>query len=237
MAAKESLVRKLKEEIPEALRIMVGEGLFEKAYGHISVRIPDTGLCCMMGHIHDQQRTLDSIGADDILVVDMKGHVREGALEPPGEFYIHTEILKRRPDVGAVVHCHPKAPVTLSIAGQNVLPVSIRGTIFAPEVPTFTDPTQIDTAEKGAAHAEKLGDGRAVVLRAHGVTCVGKDLMEATVTTIDLSEVAQLQLDASSISKPLIIEDKYVSGGVIAGLEHEFFSSAWQYFVAKYRDR
>lgn len=34
-------VGEIRAQIVQALRIMVGEGLFEKAYGHISVRIPD----------------------------------------------------------------------------------------------------------------------------------------------------------------------------------------------------
>jgi L-fuculose-phosphate aldolase len=227
-------VRTQKALILQALRIMVGEGLFEKAYGHVSARIPETELCCLLGHIHDQERTLDSVTEEDIIVIDMAGSVHEGVLEPPGEFPIHTEIYKRRPEIGSIVHCHPRAPIILSIAGQNVRPVSMRAVIFAPEVPTFADPTQIDSPDRGAALAEALGNARAIVLRGHGVVCTGGDVVEASVTALDLDEAAQLQLAASSIGEPLIIEDEHISKGVIRGLEGEFFTSAWHYFVAKY---
>lgn len=223
----------LKEQVLQALRILVGEGLFEKAYGHISVRLSND-TCLMTGHIHGQQKTFHDLGLDDIISIDLDGNVQAGDLEPPGEFPIHTEIYKARDDVGCVIHCHPRAAVTLSIAGKNVLPVSMRGTIFSPEVPTFTDPTQIDDVEKGRALARCLATGRAVVLRGHGVTCVGKDIMEAAVTTLDLEDTAKFQLQASAIGDPIPVDREHMSSGVIAGLEDEFFSSAWLYYLAKY---
>jgi ribulose-5-phosphate 4-epimerase/fuculose-1-phosphate aldolase len=219
-----------------ALAILRSENVFEKAYGHISVRTQAGDHCCIMRHIHGEERTLDTFSEEDLIVIDLDGHVALGTGEPPGEYPIHTEIYKRRPDVGAIVHCHPKAPVILSIAGRAVLPVSMRGSIFAPEVPVADDPTQIDTPEKGAAVADALGDGRAVVLRGHGVVCVGQSIVEATVTTIDLNENAQLQLAAAAIAEPRVVRAEHIgSDGVIQGLEHEFFSSSWHYHVAKER--
>lgn len=227
----------LRNDIVQALKILVGEGLFEKAYGHISARVPGEDLCLITGHIHGLEKTLDDLSADDVLLIDMDGNVKEGDLEPPGEFPIHTEIYRKREDVNSVVHCHPRAPVTLSIAGQDVLPVSFRGTIFSPSVPTFVDPTQIDDREKGSALADCLGSNRAVVLRGHGVACTGSSVMEAAVTTLDLEDVAQFQLDASALGEPQVVGDEYMRSGVIAGLEDEFFTSAWNYFVAKYRKK
>jgi ribulose-5-phosphate 4-epimerase/fuculose-1-phosphate aldolase len=114
----------------------------------------------------------------------------------------------------------------------------MRGSIFAPEVPVVDDPTQIDTPEKGAAVAEALGSARAVVLRGHGVVCVGQSIIEATVTTIDLNENAQLQLAAAAIGEPRVVRAEHLgTDGVIQGLEHEFFSSSWHYHVAKERER
>jgi ribulose-5-phosphate 4-epimerase/fuculose-1-phosphate aldolase len=221
-----------------ALAILRSERVFEKAYGHISVRTQAGDHCWIMRHIHGEERTLDSFSEEDLIIIDLDGHVTSGTGEPPGEYPIHTEIYKRRPDVGAIVHCHPKAPVILSIAGRAVRPVSMRGSIFAPEVPVADDPTQIDTPEKGAAVADALGNGRAVVLRGHGVVCVGQRLVEATVTTIDLNENAQLQLAAAAIAEPRVVQAEHLGAdGVIQGLEHEFFSSSWLYHVAKERAR
>jgi ribulose-5-phosphate 4-epimerase/fuculose-1-phosphate aldolase len=217
-------------EILTALAILRSEGVFEKAYGHVSVRLHDGGVC-ILRHIHGEARTLDSVREDDLIVIDLEGRVRAGAGEPPGEYPIHTEIYRRRADVGAIVHCHPTAPIALSIAGENVKPVSMRSVIFAPEVPTFDDPMQIDSPGKGGAVAETLGTGRAVVLRGHGVVCVGADLVEATVTAIDLSETAQLQLAASAIGPPRVIGDEYLEGRRPG---REFFSGPWHYYVARH---
>ncbi|MPZ69223.1 MAG: hypothetical protein GEU71_06790 [Actinobacteria bacterium] len=58
-----------------------------------------------------------------MIVVDIDTLGHEGALEPPGEVFIHSEAYKARPEINAVVHAHSEMSVALSIAGQSVLPI------------------------------------------------------------------------------------------------------------------
>lgn len=225
----------VRAEILEGLRVLTGEGMFEKAFGHISARLPGTDLVCVLGHIHAEERTLGELHPEDVVVADLDGNVVEGSLEPPGEFAIHTGVYRMRPDVGAVVHCHPRAPVTLSIARQEILPVTWRASIFGPRVPLFEDPRQIETPEAGAELAHALGNGRAVVLMGHGVVCVGETVGQAAVVTLDLNDAARFQLGALAAGGAHPLDPRFLGDRASTPAHAEGFTAAWQYFRAKYR--
>lgn len=72
------------------------------------MRIPNTDLILIPGHIHPEQRTIESVIEDDISFMGVDGNLVEGRLNPLGERFIHTEIYKVRKDVGAVIHAYPK---------------------------------------------------------------------------------------------------------------------------------
>lgn len=223
-----------KRQLIEGLRVLDGEGMFEKAFGHISARVPGSELIVMMGHVHDRVRTLAQTTADSLIVIDADGRVLDGPYDPPGEFPIHTEVLRARADIGAVVHCHPRAPVALSITRTEVLPVTWRSSIFHPRVPLLEDPRQIDTRQRGLALVEKLGDGRAVTLMGHGVVCVGASVGQAAVVTIDLADAARFQLEAMAAGTAYPLPDELVAERASTPPDAEGFTSAWNYYRAKW---
>ncbi len=227
----------LREDLLLALRILYCEGLFEHTAGHVSCRIPDTEQVLISGHIHPKGRTIDSISPEDFTVVDLEGNKLRGELGAPGERYIHLEIYKRRADVGAVVHAHPQISVSLSIADQEILPVFHRGTIFAPKVPVFDYPGQVDTPELGARLAETLGRAVACMIRAHGCVCVGKDIRHACVAALMLENNALHQMRVLQMGRQVRpIEPQYIRNGIIAGLEEEeYYSNPWAYYASKVR--
>ncbi|HUF80134.1 MAG TPA: class II aldolase/adducin family protein, partial [Burkholderiales bacterium] len=74
---------------------------FIEGFGHLSARLPGTDQFLLTRH------SLGPVAsADDFLVMNMDGRKLSGAGDPPGEYPIHLEILKARPDVNSVVHYH-----------------------------------------------------------------------------------------------------------------------------------
>lgn len=224
-----------KKRLLKALRVLLNEGIFEQTMGHISVRIPDTDQIVIPGHIHKLRRTLDSLTEDDLAVIDLEGNWVEGKLKPPGERFIHTEIYKIRPDVNSVVHAHAPFAVAFSIAGERILPCYHRGTIFKPFVPIHSYPAQINTPELGADVARTLGQGYACLLRGHGMVCVGETPEEAAVVAITLETAAIHQMRVRMLGRePSIIEDEYLDGYFIKGIDkEEFFANPWVYYSSK----
>ena len=64
----------------------------------------------------------------------------------------------------------------------------------------FHEPAElVSTPEAGRRLAAALGDGRAVLLRGHGLVTVGADVEEATVRAVQLERALRLQLAAQSL--------------------------------------
>ena len=206
MAVKE--FTEIKEKLARATRIMVNEGLIELA-GHPSTRVPGTDHLCVLGHIHEEGRTLRATSTEDIITVDMDGKLVEGNHEPPGEIYLHTEIYKARSDVNSVLHTHSPVTIALGIAGIPVKAVWLAGAAFGQGVPIFESACQIDTPEIGQNLAQVLGNQMAVMLKGHGAVTVGASIEQACIMSLNLEKTAKLMLMAGQFGQvqPMSAED------------------------------
>lgn len=115
----------------------------------------------------------------DIMCVKGDGTII-GPHKPSSEYPFHKAIFKNRPDIKAVIHAHPPALVSFSIArtipDTNVIPQAkyICGPIgYAPyELP--------GSEELGEIIAEEFNKGyKAVIMENHGTVLGGKDLSDA----------------------------------------------------------
>ena len=151
-------------------------------------------------------REPSSLGTSDVVALDIASGRNVGDGDPPpSEFHIHRAIMRRRPDVGGIVHSHPEFVVTLSIAGHALQPVTGIGSFLPETVPVFDDANLVNTRERGEAVAEALGDAPALVLRGHGLVVVG-DGVEAAVARLVCAEAnARIQYRASLLAAPHVL--------------------------------
>ncbi len=213
-------------EIAQAIRTLAKARLLTLSLGHVSWRDPGSGRILILGHTHRAGKFLETVGRDDIIAIDSEGVVLEGAYDPPGEVYLHTEIYKARPDVNSVVHAHPDGCIACSLAGKAMYPVYYRAAQLFPFVPVLDYSGQIDTPAKGRTCAELLGGGCAMLLRGHGCITVGETVPDAAVNTFVLEKNAELLLAASVLGsiEPIRAED----------LKNHKPTSIWSYYVHTY---
>jgi L-fuculose-phosphate aldolase len=103
------------EEICEIGRRLYAKGFAAGNDGNISCRLgPDAVLCTP---------TLISKGfmrPSDLCVVDMQGNQVAGSRRRSSEILLHLAILRERPDVEAVVHCHPPHATAFAVAREPI---------------------------------------------------------------------------------------------------------------------
>jgi L-ribulose-5-phosphate 4-epimerase len=232
--AEESLqvVLDIKKRLAKVHRIMTAGGLWPITKGHVSAWVPGTDRICMLGHLHAEGRTLDTTDVDDIITIDPDGNKVEGWSDPAGERFIHTAVLRARPDVNAVVHTHSTYATAFGIAGVNILPVGNRGSIFSPMVPILEYDRQIETPETGEMVREALGDGYALVLRNHGTVSVGDTVENACIVAFALEETAHLQWLATALGPPQKISTAERKSVLTGKRKEEFFSHVWAHYEA-----
>ena len=140
---------------------------------------------------------LGSLTARDALVAVPLGiaELPEGA---PKEAWIHLEIYRRRPDVGAVCRAQPEAVNAAAGAGVAILALHGQGAFVGAEVAVHDDATLVRSRELGAAVASALGDGDAVVLRGNGAVTVGPTPGIAAARMVVLAASARMNLAAAA---------------------------------------
>lgn len=212
------------DELVTALRLLEANGIVD-FNGHASVRVT-TG--CL---VNSGRSVRSRLSKADIVAADADGQVGEGDA-PPMEIPIHTEIYRRRPDVGAVIHGHPVWSTMLSSTGTPYLPVYPQGALLGP-LPVFASPLSINTTERGRAVAEMLDEKSAVLLRAHGVVVVGPDLRTATVRALYLEENARRQCLAAPLGQPYSLSQTEIDACRANLDKPNLFAKAWDYYAAK----
>lgn len=171
----EASVAELYESIATACQVMAEQGLVENILGHISARVSDDEMLVRCRGPFESGLAYTT--AEDIRLVPFDGPADIGEWRVPNELPIHTEAMRRRLEVTAVVHAHPPAVVTLSLLDVPLLPIygayDIPGARLAAEgIPTWRRSALIRTTELAGEMADALGDRPVLVLRGHGLVSV-----------------------------------------------------------------
>lgn len=91
-----------KQLVLETTKRAYAMGLFAGTSGNLSIYNSAKGEI----YITPSSTPYETMQAEDIVTIDLEGHVLEGELLPSSEWRLHTAIYKARPDAGAVVHTH-----------------------------------------------------------------------------------------------------------------------------------
>jgi HCOMODA/2-hydroxy-3-carboxy-muconic semialdehyde decarboxylase len=189
-------------EIVQATRMLVNEGVMD-AFGHVSVRTPnDPGKYLM-----SRACSPNLITPEDILEFTLESDlVQPNKAQLFAERVIHGEIYKKRPDVMAIVHCHPTPLLPYCISGVPLVPVFLMGATIGLHVPfwdqqdEFGDTTLLVVKpEEGRSLARTLGQNSIVLMKRHGATVVGANLKDLVFRAVYACRNAEAQAAAHAL--------------------------------------
>ncbi len=193
-----------KQRLAAAFRLFAKFGFDEGVAGHITARDPE-----MTDHFWVNPFGMDfsQIRVSDLILVNDKGEVVDG--EYPvnaAAFAIHSAVHAARPDVIAAAHAHSMYGKSWSALGRTLDPITQDACAFYDDHGVFDDYTGVvlDTAE-GERIARALGNGKAAILRNHGLLTVGKSVDEAAWWFITMERSCQAQLLAEAAGEPHLI--------------------------------
>lgn len=176
---------------------------FIEGFGHISARLPDPEQFLLARHSLGPKAT-----PEDFLVVDMQGRKIAGKGNLPGEFPIHLEILKARPDIGSVIHYHGLYSTAFTTSEHALRPIHLVGTLFHDGIPVYPDPRLVTDEARGRSLAKALGPHRAVLMRAHGAAVTGASVEEAVGGAFLFEENARRACVAAGLGRPVWIDER-----------------------------
>ena len=122
--------------------------------GHVSARLP--GQDAFLIQPFDQSRA--SLQPDDLLVCGFDGKATGTNVKPPSEVFLHSEILRARPDVQAIAHFHHDLTTVFTLVeGLTLKPIKNHAVRWESGIPVHADPSHVSDPALGRALAETLG--------------------------------------------------------------------------------
>ena len=122
---------KIKEQICDIGRRLYAKGFAAANDGNITYRLNDKELLCTPTMV-----SKGFLKPEDICKVDYDGKQISGSRKRTSEVLLHLAVYKNRPDINAVVHCHPPYATAFAVAHEPipkcVLP---EAEVFLGEVP------------------------------------------------------------------------------------------------------
>jgi len=199
--------QEVRQAIVEACRAMNALGINQGTSGNVSVRHGGSML------ISPSAVPYEAMSAEQIAVMPIEGEYGAwtGPLTPSTEWRFHLDIMRRRADVGAVVHSHATFCTTLAIARREIPACHYMIAAFGGNNVRCAPYATFGTKEL-ADHALAALQGRnACLLANHGMIVCGPGLERAMWLAVELETIARQYYYSLLIGGPVILSDAAIA--------------------------
>lgn len=201
------MAAELRQAIVEACRAMNALGINQGTSGNISVRHGRTML------ISPSAVAYEAMTADQIAAMPIDGEYGawSGPLNPSTEWRIHLDIMRSRPEVGAVVHGHPPFATALAITRREIPACHYMIAAFGGPTVRCAPYATYGTKELSEHALRALQDRKACLLANHGVVVCGATLARTMWLAVELETLARQYYHSLLIGGPVILSDAAIA--------------------------
>ena len=132
----------------------------------------------------------------------------ESKYQPSSEWQFHQAILKKYPEINAVVHTHSVFASSLSVLGQEIPAFHYMIAVAGGNSVRCAPYAMFGTKELSDNILEAIKDRKACLLSNHGLVAIGKDLNEAFNIAEEVEHLCRLFIEAKKIGDPLLLSDR-----------------------------
>lgn len=195
--------RKLRKEIVAAARQMNALGINQGTSGNISARLGDTMLITPSAIPYEEMRP------EEIAAIPLEGKrgTWSGPRKPSTEWRFHLDILRGRPDVGAVVHTHAKFCTVLAIARREIPAVHYMMAAFDGPSVRCAPYAPFGTEELACGALAALEGRNACLLANHGMIAIGASLARAMWLAVELETIARQYYHSLLMGGGIVLSD------------------------------
>jgi L-fuculose-phosphate aldolase len=188
----------LRTALLNASRKLVEQGLNRGSSGNASVR------CGKYILITPSALPVSAMSESDMVLIDADGQTLKGG-KPSSEWRFHCDILRARPEIGAVLHAHSTFATTLACLRCEVPAVHYH-VAFAGGDSIRCAPYAIFGEQDLSDHAlDALKDRKACLLANHGMIALGRDLDEAFSIAQEVEFLCEIYWRTLSAGEPHIL--------------------------------
>ena len=188
--------QRLYEEFRDIGRDIYLGGLTSSHGGNISVRVGNRIIIKRRG------AQLGRLKPEDFIETGL--YTKDsGITRASTELIVHRAIYLKTSAL-AVIHCHPRTAIALSLSREEIIPIDNEGSYLLHKVPVVTAEYASGSQEMADTVAEVLRGYKVIMLRGHGCFAVGQTLEEAYHWVSALEEVSDIILEAHLLGEERI---------------------------------
>lgn len=193
------MLEQLKKDVYEANMELWHKGLVIYTWGNVSGIDREKNYMV----IKPSGVSYESMGPEDMVVVDMDGNVVDGKYKPSSDTATHLVMYRTYPQIGGVVHTHSTWAVTFAQAGMDIPALgTTHADYFYGDIPCTRDLTAKEIGEAyekntGNVIVETIGESDVmavpgIVVKNHGPFAWGKTPAGAVYNAVVLEKVAEM---------------------------------------------
>jgi L-fuculose-phosphate aldolase len=191
-----------RRQIADFGRRLISAGLTTGTGGNLS--IVDRGRSAVA--ISPSGVAYETMTPEDVVVMDIDGHVRHGRRKPSSEWPFHLALYRKRPDFNAVVHTHSIYATTLACLHWDIPAVHYLVAFSGKKVPCAPYAT-FGSDELARCVSEAMTETNAALMANHGLAAAGKDLPAAFAVAEQIELVARIYYQARCAGTPEILPE------------------------------
>jgi L-fuculose-phosphate aldolase len=200
--------RALRQEVIDTCIKMNALGINQGTSGNASVRVsdnPEDGFFITPSSI-----PYEEIAPEDIVTMKLDG-THSSNRRPSSEWRFHLDIMRERPDCGAIVHTHGMFATTLACLRMEI--PAFHYMIAQAGGPTIrcSDYATFGTQELSDTALEALKDRKACLLANHGMIAIGPNLKKALALAVEVETLAGMYWRTLQVGKPVILPDDEIA--------------------------
>jgi L-fuculose-phosphate aldolase len=135
----------------------------------------------------------------------------EGPLNPSSEWRFHLDIMRARPEIGAIVHTHSTYATIIAITRREIPACHYMIAAFGGPNIRCAPYARYGTAELSAYAVEALKDRMGCLLGSHGMIALGDTLDKAMWHAVELEALAKQYYHSLLIGGPVILTDEQIA--------------------------
>ncbi len=197
----------LRAEIVAAARGMNALGINQGTSGNVSARLGANMLITPSAVPYDEMRP------EQIAVLPLEGRgTWQGPLKPSTEWPFHLDILRGRPEFGAVVHTHAAYCTTLAILRKPIPAVHYMVAAFGGHDVRCAPYRPFGTPELAEVTLQALEGRNACLLANHGMVVAGPTLARAMWLAVELETLAKQYCLSMQLGQPHVLGEAEIAG-------------------------
>jgi L-fuculose-phosphate aldolase len=208
------MLERERERVAGACRRLAAEGLVIGTAGNVSARADEAVAISPTGAM------LADLAPEQVTVVDLKGRVVAGDLEPTSELDLHLGVYGSH-GAGAVVHTHAPMATALSCVLDELPCVHYQMLLLGGPV-RVTPYATFGTPELAESVVRALEGRTAALMANHGAIACGADVDQAVELSLLLEWACTVYWRAAAIGAPRVLDEDQRNAVIAAAVERGY---------------